>query len=65
LPQSLRQRREPVRIELRANREGRLDPLWQALGAGDAQEMRSIDVKDIEGQRYVGQPLCLGHELLG
>ena len=31
-------------VELRADRERHLDPLGEAIGPGDAQEMRAVDV---------------------
>jgi hypothetical protein len=63
--QLLDEQLEAVRIQLRAHREGSLDPVGEPIGASYAEQMRAVDVHDVQSQRSLRQPLGLGDELLG
>ena len=52
-------------VELGADREWHLDLVGEAIGSGDAQEMRAVDVDHVERHGHLRDPLCLGRELLG
>jgi hypothetical protein len=59
------QLRQADGVELRADRQRHLDRFWKAIRPGHAQEVRTVDVDDVERQRNLGDPLGLRHELLG
>jgi hypothetical protein len=52
-------------VQLRSDRQRHLDPLGETVRSGNAQQMRAIDVDDVQPERNVGDPLRLRHELLG
>ena len=41
----------PSEVKLGADGERRLDPLWQPIRPGDAEQVRAVDVEDVERQR--------------
>ncbi|HEX2359805.1 MAG TPA: hypothetical protein VHH72_08315 [Solirubrobacterales bacterium] len=55
---------QPVGIELGTDREWRLEAVRKVLGAGDAEQVRPIDVGDIEGDGNTRDPLRLRDQLL-
>ena len=62
--QALLKHGKPLRNDLRAQRRGIVDPLWELLGAGEAEEVRSVDVDDIERDRDACSSPGLGDQLV-
>ena len=52
-------------VQLRTDRQRHLDLLGKTVGSGDAQEVRAVDVDDVQRERNLGDALRLRDELLG
>ena len=52
-------------VQLRSDRQRHLDPLGETVRSGDAQQVRAVDVDDVQRERDLGDALRLGHELVG
>ena len=52
-------------VQLRSDRQRHLDPLGETVGSGNAQQVRAVDVDDVQRERNLGDALRLRHELVG
>jgi hypothetical protein len=53
-----------LRDELRPDGRWRLEPLGELRRAGQAQQLRAVDIDHVERDRHTGGPARLGHQLV-